>query len=180
MRPVGELEATKSTQYATTSWVPDYSYLISPITYKWGDMYPPYLKCTRQLLQSETAGEYKDMTYEQAHDEMQTFLETNNFKLNPIHQDKYVFFTNQMAKSNAQLAYDAIFAEMSNINKINPILYKDPIILAMIKRWPQILGYLNDQSLKTELTELTKGGKNIKKRYAKNTKGRRRQVSRKR
>ena len=111
---------------------------------------------------------------------MQTFLETNNFKLNPIHQDKYVFFTNQMAKSNAQLAYDAIFAGMSNINKINPILYKDPIILAMIKKWPQILGYLNDQSLKTELTELTKGGKNIKKRYAKNTKGRRRQISRKR
>jgi len=85
-----------------------------------------------------------------------------------------------MSKSNAQLAYDAIFAEMSNINRINPDLYKDPIILAMIKKWPQILRYIKDETLKTELTELTKGGKNIKKRYAKNTKGRRRQVSRKR
>ena len=73
-----------------------------------------------------------------------------------------------MSKSNAQLAYDAIFAEMSNINRINPDLYKDPIILAMIKKWPQILRYIKDETLKTELTELTKGGKNIKKRYATN------------
>lgn len=175
MRPLGELGAMSSTQYTSTSWVPDYSYLSIPYS-----MYPVYLKLTRQLLQAETDGEYKDITYEQSHDEMQTFLETNNFKLTPIHQDKYVFFTNQMTKSNAQLAYDAIFAEMSNINRINPILYKDPIILAMIKRWPQILGYLQDKTLKTELTELTKGGKNIKKRYAKNTKSRRRQISRKR
>ena len=180
MRPLGELGAMSSTTYASTSWVPDYSYFTAP-DHNWGKMYTEYLKCSRQLLQAESgSGDYKDMTYEQAHDEMQTFLETNNFKLTPIHQDKYVFFTNQMAKSNAQLAYDTIFAGMSNINLINPILYKDPIILAMIKRWPQILGYLNDESLKTELTELTKGGKNIKKRYAKNTKGRRRQISRKR
>ena len=180
MRPLGELGAMRSTTYASTSWVPDYSYFTAP-DHNWGKMYTEYLKCSRQLLQAESgSGDYKDMTYEQAHDEMQTFLETNNFKLTPIHQDKYVFFTNQMAKSNAQLAYDAIFTEMSNINKINPILYKDPIILAMIKRWPQILGYLQDNTLKAELTELTKGGKNIKKRYAKNTKGRRRQVSRKR
>ncbi len=175
MRPVGELEATSSTQYSSTSWVPDYTYLSIPYS-----MYSVYLRLTRQLLQAETAGEYKDMTYEQAHDEMQTFLKTNEFTVTPLFQDKYAFFINQMAKSNAQLAYDAIFAEMSDINKINPTLYKDPIILDMIKKWPQILRYLKDDTLRAELTELTKGGKNIKKRYAKNTKGRRRQVSRKR
>ena len=175
MRPLRELEEMISTQYASTSWVPDYTYLSIPYS-----MYAVYLKLTRQLLQAETDGEYKDMTYEDAHDEMQTFLEKNHFKLTPLHADKYVFFTNQMSKSKAQLAYDAIFAEMSNINRINPILYKDPMILAMIKKWPQILGYLTNEPLKAELTELTKGGKNIKKRYAKNTKGRRRQISRKR
>jgi hypothetical protein len=91
MRPVGELEATSSTQYASTSWVPDYTYLVSPIEHKWGEMYPLYLKCTRQLLQAEKDGEYKDMTYENAHNEMQAFLEENKFEVNPYFKDKYAF-----------------------------------------------------------------------------------------
>ncbi len=41
---------------------------------------------------------------------MKTFR--NNFKLIPLHADKYVFFTNQMSKSNTHLAYDAIFADV--------------------------------------------------------------------
>ena len=62
MRPLGELGAMSSTQYASTSWVPDYTYLSIPYS-----MYAVYLKLTRQLLQAETDGDYKDMTYEQAH-----------------------------------------------------------------------------------------------------------------
>jgi hypothetical protein len=193
MRPPGELETIKSTQYSSTSWVPDYTYLVSPIEHKWGDMYPPYLKCTRQLLQAEKDGEYKDMTYEDAHNEMQAFLEENNFELNSGFKDKFSFFINQMAKSNAQLAYDAIFADMNAIDKIHPSLYKDPLILEMVMMWPHILTYIKKNT--PEQTELKKqiqemkdaeskgkvvGGKNIKKRYAKNTKGRRRQISRKR
>lgn len=193
MRPLRELEEMRSTQYASTSWVPDYSHLISPIEHKWGDMYTPYLKCTRQLLQAETEGEYKDMTYEQAHDEMQEFLKTNQFTVTPLFKDKYAFFINQMAKSNAQLAYDAIFANMYRINDINPSLYKDPLILAMTNRWPQILDHIQPNptpeqvEFKKQIKEMkdaeskgNSGGKNIKKRYAKNTKGRRRQISRKR
>ena len=73
MRPLGELEEMRSTQYASTSWVPDYSYFTAPDK-NWGLMYTEYLKCARQLLQAETDyGDYKDMKYEDAHDQMQTF-----------------------------------------------------------------------------------------------------------
>jgi hypothetical protein len=191
MRPVGELAISQ--QYSSTSWVPDYTYLVSSIEHKWGEMYPLYLKCTRQLLQAEKGGEYKDMTYEDAHDEMQAFLEENNFELNPVFKDKFSFFINQMAKSNAQLAYDAIFADMNAIDKIHPSLYKDPLILEMVMKWPHILTYIRkntpeQEELKKRIQEMKDaeskgkvvGGKNIKKRYAKNTKGRRRQISRKR
>jgi len=69
MRPTGELEAMSSMQYTSSSWVPDYTYLSIPYS-----MYAVYLKLTRQLLQAETdSGDYKNMTYEDAHDEMQTF-----------------------------------------------------------------------------------------------------------
>jgi len=166
MRPPGE---PSNGSYGST-WVPDYM------------MFEPEIKYgspLRMELFHLTKNIFGD-DYEKAHDDMKLFLERNGLHVRPDIAEHYSFFIKQMAKSDAQVAYDSIFAEMSNINKIKPILYKDPIILAMIKQWPQILRYLKDETLKSELTELTKGGKNIKKRYAKNTKGRRRQVSRKR
>jgi hypothetical protein len=83
---------------------------------------------------------------------------------------------------DAASAYDSIYANMNAIKTVDKALLKNPLLIYMIKTWPKILEYLNkeDEELKAELTELTKGGKNIKKRYAKNTKGRRRQISRKR
>ena len=87
-------------------------------------------------------------------------------------------------------------------------MYKDPLILEMVMKWPQILTYIKKntpeqlefkkriqerQTMRDNVHESTGnigtmnwtrvesfGGKNIKKRYAKNTKGRRRQISRKR
>ena len=147
--------------------------------------------------------------YETAHDAMKTFLEKNGLHVRPDIAERYSFFINQMSKSNAQLAYDAIFADMNVIDKINPILYKDPLILEMVMKWPQILTYIKKntpeqvefkkriqerQTMRDNVPESTGnigtmnwkrvesfvGGKNIKKRYAKNTKGRRRQISRKR
>ena len=63
------------------------------------------------------------MTYEQAHDEMQTFLK-GKYEVNPVFQSQFAFFINQMSKSNAQLAYDAIFADMNVIDKSIPFCTK--------------------------------------------------------
>jgi hypothetical protein len=147
--------------------------------------------------------------YEKAHDDMKLFLERNGLHVRPDIAERYSFFIKQMAKSNAQLAYDAIFADMNAIDKIHPSLYKDPLILEMVMKWPHILNYIKKntpeqeefknrikerKTMRENVPESTGnigtvnwkrvegylGGKNIKKRYAKNTKGRRRQVSRKR
>ena len=75
---------------------------------------------------------------------------------------------------------DPAIVAYNAIKTTDPALCKHPIILALLREHKKILGYLTNEPLKAELTELTKGGKNIKKRYAKNTKGRRRQISRKR
>jgi len=176
MRPTGELEAMSSMQYTSTSWVPDYTYLSIPYS-----MYAVYLKLTRQLLQAEKDGEYKDVSYETARDEMKEFLKTHGLTLKLGYQSRYLFFMKEIFPEDpAIVAYNAIFANMHEIKKTDPDLCKHPIILGMLKTYPQILGYITNEPLKAELTELTKGGKNIKKRYAKNTKGRRRQISRQR
>ena len=194
MRPVGE----PSLSYGA-SWVPDYMMFEPNIDY-----FSP--------LRMELFHFTKDLSgddYETAHDNMKLFLEKNGLHVRPDIAERYSFFINQMSKSNAQLAYDAIFADMNVIDKINPNLYKDPLILDMIMKWPQILTYIKKntpeqvefkkriqerQSMRDNVPESKGnigtmnwkrvegfvGGKNIKKRYAKNTKGRRRQISRKR
>jgi hypothetical protein len=194
MRPVGE----PSLSYGST-WVPDYMMFEPNIDY-----FSP-LRMELFHLTKDISGD----DYETAHDNMKLFLEKNGLHVRPDIAERYSFFINQMSKSNAQLAYDAIFADMNVIDKIKPILYKDPLILEMVMKWPQILTYIKRntpeqvefkkriqerQTMRDNVPESTGnigtmnwkrvegfiGGKNIKKRYAKNTKGRRRQISRKR
>jgi hypothetical protein len=128
MRPIGEIPITWG-----ISWIPDYTQAGVPYS-----MYPTFLKLKNQLEQSEKYGEYKEMTYEDAHDQMKEFLEKNQYTINP----HFVFFINQMSKTNAQLAYDNIMKDMNVIDQINPSLYKDPLLIKMMLKWPQILNYI--------------------------------------
>jgi hypothetical protein len=137
---------------------------------------------TNKLLNAErSSSEYKYVPYEIARDEMKSFLTKNGLTVNLLVQPRYLFFMKELFPEDpAIVAYNAIYANMNAIKTTDPDLCKHPIILALLTEHKKILGYLTNEPLKAELTELTKGGKNIKKRYAKNTKGRRRQVSRKR
>ena len=195
MRPLGE---PPSGSYGST-WVPDYMMFEPEIDY-FGPLRMELFHLTKDIFGDD---------YETAHDNMKLFLEKNGLHVRPDFEKRYSFFINQMSKSNAQLAYDSIFANMNVIDQIHPSLYKDPLILDMIMKWPQILTYIKKntpeqvefkkriqerQMMRDNVPESTGnigtanwkrvegflGGKNIKKRYAKNTKGRRRQVSRKR
>jgi len=195
MRPVGEVAITWG-----VTWIPDYMMFEPKIDY-----FSPLRMELFHLTEDISSGD----DYETAHDNMKLFLEKNGLHVRPDIAERYSFFINQMSKSNAQLAYDAIFADMNVIDKINPILYKDPLILEMVMKWPKILTYIKKntpeqvefkkriqerQTMRDNVPESTGnigtanwtrvkgfvGGKNIKKRYAKNTKGRRRQISRKR
>ena len=127
MRPVGEPPG-----FYGATWIPDYMMFEPAIEYG-NPLRMELFHLTKDIFGDD---------YETAHDAMKTFLEKNGLHVRPDIAERYSFFINQMSKSNAQLAYDAIFADMNVIDKINPILYKDPLIIEMVMKWPQILTYI--------------------------------------
>ena len=162
MRPVGE----PSLSYGAT-WVPDYMMFEPNIDYS-SPLRMELFHATNKLLTSESYGQYKDVPYETARDEMKEFLTKNGLTVKLASQSRYLFFMKDLFPEDPVIvAYNAIYANMRTINTIDPSILRHPIILDMIKTYKQILGYFNPMEiekikLKEELTELTKGGKKYK------------------
>jgi hypothetical protein len=123
------------------SWIPYPDHYNISLGY--GELRIQYLKLMRQLEGAETAGEYKDIKYEDARDQMCDFLVQHKLVANA----QFGFFMKEMAKSNAQLAHDYIVNKsMSLINDLSPRLYKDAGIIGILLKYPHVGNYIKEDT----------------------------------